>query len=213
MYKHHTTENIPVPNPYDIPEELCTTVRGKSVRPLDENYLERFLLHSGQGGKLLIFSADTELKTLSESEYIVCDGTFEMAPNSSCQFYTLHGFYGEEGLPLVWALLPNKSHETYLELFSTIRQAFADTFCNEHTRHVFLTDFEAAAINAITETFPESTVKGCTFHFRQALMRKVQELGLRPAYSSGDPTVQNWIRQIMGLTLLPEVFIPMTCRG
>ena len=210
LYKHHATQNISVPNPCDIPEELCTTVRGKSVGPLDENYLETFLLHSGQGGKLLIFSADTELKTLSESEYIVCDGTFEMAPNSSFQLYTLQGFYGEEGLPLVWALLPNKSHQTYVELFSTIRQAFADKFCNERKRHVFLTDFETAAINAITDIFPESTVKGCTFHFRQALMRKIQELGLRPAYSSGDPTVQSWIRQIMGLTLLPEVFIPMT---
>ena len=39
-------------------------------------------------------------------------------------------------------------------------------------------------------------------------MRRVQDLGLRTAYSSGAPEVRQWVRQIMGLTLLPEVFVP-----
>jgi hypothetical protein len=93
LYRHSAWQNIPVPDPLDIPEELRSTVRGKSVGPEDENFLERFLLYTGQDGKLLVFGADTELTTLFHSEYIIADGTFEMAPDSSYQLYTLHGFH------------------------------------------------------------------------------------------------------------------------
>jgi hypothetical protein len=39
-------------------------------------------------------------------------------------------------------------------------------------------------------------------------MRRVQDLGLRTAYNSGAPEMRRWIRQVMDLTLLPEVFVP-----
>ena len=107
LRRHREATHIPVPNPRDIPDELRVTLRGNSVVPGDDNYKERFLLYSGQEGKLLIFCANTELLTLHESEYVVCDGTFEMAPNSSFQLYTLHGFLNGESMPLLWALLPD----------------------------------------------------------------------------------------------------------
>ena len=210
LYRHRSAQHIPVPDPFNIPEELRSTVRGKNVGPEDENYNERFLLYSGQDGKLLVFCCDTELLTLFNSEYVIGDGTFEMAPGSSYQLYTLHGFLHGEGQALVWALLPNKSKATYVELFTAIRQAFADRYQQLDTppRRVFLTDFELATIYAIQEVFPNDTIKGCTFHFRQALMRRIGEIGLRTEYSTGQHSVKDWIRQIMGLTLLPVVFIP-----
>lgn len=68
LYRHREAENIPVPNPSDIPDELRTTLRGKNVGSNDENFHERFLLHSGQNGQLLVFCADTELQTLYNSD-------------------------------------------------------------------------------------------------------------------------------------------------
>ena len=66
--------------------QLC-----EAVRLLKEN--EAFLLmYSGKGGRLLSFCAHTELELVHKSEYIVCDGTFEMCPDSAYQLYTLHGF-------------------------------------------------------------------------------------------------------------------------
>ena len=53
-------------------------MRGKNVRPDDVNFNERFLLYSGQDGRLMVFSADTELATLYKSEYIIADGTSEL---------------------------------------------------------------------------------------------------------------------------------------
>jgi hypothetical protein len=209
LYRHRSRQNIPVPDPCDIPEELRSTVRGKSVEPEDENFNEPFLLYSGQNGKLLVFGADTELTTLFHSEYIIADGTFEMAPDSSYQLYTLHGLLCGEGIPLVWALLPNKTRATYVEMFSAIQQAFLKRFSHLRppSRRVFLTDFELAAIDAIKEVFPSDVTKGCTFHFRQALNRNIGIIGLSKEYASEDTMVRNWVTQIMGLTLLPAVFV------
>ena len=209
LYRHRDATHIAVPDPFDIPDQLRTTLRGKSVDPDDTNYNERFLLYSGQNGRLLIFAADTELQTLYNSEYVVCDGTFEMAPNSSYQLYTMHAFVSEEGMPVVWALLPNKSKATYIEMFTAVQRALVEKHGNNGQSRSFLVDFELAAIDAIGTVFPESRVKGCTFHFRQALMRHAADEGLRTAYVNQDPPeVRNWIREIMGMTLLPVVFIP-----
>lgn len=210
LYRHRSWQNIPVPDPCDIPEELRSTVRGKSVEPEDENFNERFLLYSGQDGKLLIFGADTELTTLFHSEYIIADGTFEMAPDSSYQLYTVHGILHGEGSPLLWALLPNKTKATYVEMFSVIQQAFRERFSHlqSPSQRVFITDFELAAIAAIEEVFPNDVTKGCTFHFRQALHRNISIIGLSREYALEDTLVKDWVRMIMGLTLLPAVFVP-----
>ena len=212
LARTRTATHIPVPDPCDIPDELRTTLRGKSIPSQDDpNYLERFLLYSGQDGKLLLFAADTELRTLHSSRYVVCDGTFEMAPDSAYQLYTMHGFIEEEGMPLVWALLPNKTKTTYVEMLTAVRDALMERYGDTGAvERCFLVDFELAAIDAIGEVFPDAIVKGCTFHFRQAVMRRVSDEGLRPSYNTGTskPEVRNWIRQVMGLTLLPVVFIP-----
>ena len=94
----------------------------------DINKNEKFLLYSGQGGRLLIFCARTELATIHQSEYLVRDGTFEMAPDSSYQFYTIHGYLRDEGLPLLFAILPNKTTSTYVELRTALRSGLIEAF-------------------------------------------------------------------------------------
>ena len=125
--RHRSVQHVPVPDPFNIPQELRSTIHGKNVNEEDVNYNERFLLYSRQEGRLLVFSAYSELSTLYNSEYVIGDGTFEMSPDSSYQLYTLHDFGRGEGLPLVWALLPNKTRNTYIELFTAIRDAFTQS--------------------------------------------------------------------------------------
>ena len=102
LYRHRSAQHIPVPDPFNIPEELRSTVRGKNVGPEDEKNNERFLLYLGQDRKVLVFCCDMELLTLFNSEYVIGDGTFKMVPGSSYQLYTLHGFLHGEGQALVW---------------------------------------------------------------------------------------------------------------
>jgi len=73
-------------------------------------------------------------------------------------------------------------------------------------------DFELAAINAVNAEFPEVQVKGCSFHFRQAVMRRVQAEGLKSVYEhdSDYPSVRSWLRMIMALSMLPAFAVPLT---
>lgn len=61
LCRHRVHRCIPVPDPLSVPSELRVTLRGRSVVAEDPHYDERFLLHEGEGGRLLLFCADTEL--------------------------------------------------------------------------------------------------------------------------------------------------------
>ena len=84
--------------------------------------------------------------------------------------------------------------------------AFGDVGCPR----TFLIDFETAAIHAIQANFPESTVKSCSFHFRQAVLRRVQREGLQTSYEDLNSPLRNWIRHLMSMTALPVFAIPVT---
>ena len=100
-------------------------------------------------GRLLLFCADTELLHLYNSEFIICDGTFQTAPDTSYQVYTLHGYVHGEALALAWALLPNKSQQSYTDMFGALADAFIRTF-RDVGRRTFLTDFESAGSETVT---------------------------------------------------------------
>ncbi|XP_046583798.1 uncharacterized protein LOC124290982 [Haliotis rubra] len=72
--------------------------------------------------------------------------------------------------------------------------------CQE--RDKFQVDFEMAAIRAVELEFPAAEVKGCFFHYTQAIWRKTQELGLAVMYRE-DPLVERWVRRAAALPLLP----------
>jgi len=97
--RHRQQRCTPVPDPLNIPEVLRTTPRGREVSDDDPQKNEPFLLYSGQGGRLLVFCAQAELKVLHDSEFIVCDGTFEMCPDTADQLYTMHGSHHGEYMP------------------------------------------------------------------------------------------------------------------
>jgi len=62
-------------------------------------------------------------------------------------------------------------------------------------------------INAFMRTndkhFPDVRIKGCVFHWTQALWRKIQELGLQHQYQNEQGTYL-YLRKFMALLFLPE---------
>jgi len=100
------------------------------------------------------------------------------------------------------------------QLKNTIRSGLAVILVDLGVKRTFLVDFELAAINAVREVFPEpdAVVKGCTFHFRQAIIRHVAKEGLSTAYNAGDGSndvIRRWIRQILAMPLLPGFAVPL----
>lgn len=59
------------------------------------------------------------------------------------------------------------------------------------------------AWQAVRHVFPGVAMKGCIFHWSQAVWRKVQDLGLVTTYRERD-SVYRYIRHLMALPFLPS---------
>lgn len=151
--------------------------------------------------------ADVQASLIRDGTEFFVDGTFKSCCPLFDQLYTLHVDLGSTEqstvvVPAAFALLPDRKESTYRSLFQLIRQCVPQF--SPKKIHI---DYEKAAINAIKEMFPETTIKGCNFHFNQALWRKVQELGLATLYRDNED-IRNHIRMCAALAYLPEETLP-----
>ena len=62
-----------------------------------------------------------------------------------------------------------------------LRSIIAVLPCPAHVSS-FMMDFEDAQWKAVRRDFPDGSIKGCCFHYGQALWRKIQGSGLQTAY-------------------------------
>ena len=65
-----------------------------------------------------------------------------------------------------------------------------------------LNNFILGAWQAVKAVFSEATVKGCVFHWVQAVWRNVQHRGLQQTYRENED-VHRYIRQFIVLPFLP----------
>lgn len=83
--------------------------------------------------------------------------------------------------PVLYALLPNKSNDTYNDLFGMIRQIWPN-----FTPDRISIDFEIAAMNAAKTNFPQCQMDGCLFHFSKNIKDKLKALNLYNRYKDDD---------------------------
>ena len=129
--------------------------------------------------RILIFGDRANVQALRVHNSLwLCDGTFKICPMIFYQLYTIRiqigGFYP----PCLYALLPNKTEQTYSKFLKAI------SFVSVNAQPSRILDFERAAVNAFTSAFPESLINGCYFHHCQAFFRKVNELGFKKVYEN-----------------------------
>ena len=80
--------------------------------------------------------------------------------------------------PGVYILLNNKTEFIYTHSLNYIKNKINDI--NPHNLHLktITCDFERGLINAINNVFPHIVKIGCYFHYKQALIRNANKLGL-----------------------------------
>ena len=89
-------------------------------------------------------------------------------------------------VPLVYALLPNKTQESYATVFRDIKEKVTQLVVPNVTPNTITGDFELAVSNAAEEIFPTANVRYCFFYMGQSLYRQVQSEGLQAQYSNPD---------------------------
>ena len=116
---------------------------------------------------------------MASSKHWYGDGTFKTVPHLFYQFYTLHGIQVKNSIPLLYALLPDKTEATYVRLLQQVKQLQPDVY-----PETFMTDFESAIVSAIRQEFPTAKNRGCFFHFTQCIFRRIQAEGLQRRYET-----------------------------
>ncbi|KII61904.1 hypothetical protein RF11_13230 [Thelohanellus kitauei] len=97
-------------------------------------------------------------------------------------------------IPCVWALLTGKDQKLYKYLLSELSILLDDRWMPRYC----ICDFEKGLLNAIRCKFPETIIRGCYFHFRQALDRMMNKYKI----SNDERAICN--NQLEFLTLVSE---------
>ena len=130
------------------------------------------------------------------------EATFHIVKAPFTQLFSFHSFLQQDGetkqVPLAFILMSGKRAVDY----QGVLMALIDRLPVEEV----VLDYEAAMWKAVRQVIPDATIKGCAFHWGQAVRRKAQELGLQVAYQEGKD-IFNFIRKLLALPFLPAELI------
>ncbi|KAH9634392.1 hypothetical protein HF086_000218 [Spodoptera exigua] len=169
---HETSHNHPPRGEADMEIDremyLCTETLQKNInKPVTQIY--------GDAVQNLINKGIDLLNPLPQFDNIKKNFT-----NSEMnrKVYTIHADIGSNQeyanvVPVLYALLPDKTRATYEILFQMIKSQVKEWQPTEISM-----DFEVTAILAIKDLFPEVKILGCYFHFNRCLWRKAKQLGV-----------------------------------
>lgn len=151
--------------------------------------------------RFIMFYTVKDLERLCNSRIMLGDGTFKVVPNMFYQLYTFHGVVNGYTFPLVYCVCTNKSENLYRRILMRLFLHAGE--CNfDLNPQIILSDFELAFMNAARATFVNSSIKGCLFHFTQAIWKKTVVLGLKQQYKD-DPATKNVVLEFLALPFVP----------
>ncbi|QQP50943.1 Putative LOC100898192, partial [Caligus rogercresseyi] len=128
---------------YSIPFEYRTLDSGENFLLYDSGVMD--------DQRILIFGTQGGLNDLTNIKDWSCDGTFKCAPSLYYQLFTLHVVVRHSSIPRIFALLPNKTTNTYLRLLGCLKHIHPRL----NPENVMM-DFEKGVISAFEEVFPQA---------------------------------------------------------
>ena len=111
-------------------------------------------------------------------------------------------------LPLVYALMENKTEESYTKVMQ--ETLFAAERLGLRVQHPqTMSDFELAIINAVKSIFNCESIKLCLFHLCQFVYRRIQSEGLQEQYmNEDDDSIREAARSMCALAFVPTDDVP-----
>lgn len=139
--------------------------------------------------------------TVARDFKVIMDGTFKASSTAFYQLYIIHGSFSGQSFPLIYCFLSSKTQMAYTNMFSAIRAKLSEHGVS-FSPHEIQIDFEYAAYNAARLAFPEAVIKGCFFHFGQAIWRKVQSLNMTSEFNR-NLLFEDFVKLMSALALVP----------
>ena len=160
-----------------------------------------------------ILSTPTQLELLSRATTWYIDGTFKVVGEPFAQLLSIHAFVqldeNVKQVPLLFCLMSRRTKKDYKAVFRTVQALINEEGYGDPVVQQVVTDFEKAIWQGVRATFRAVEVRGCAFHWAQAVWRKIQDLGLATAYREHQD-VGPFLRKVFGLPFLPREHIPAT---
>lgn len=159
--------------------------------------------------RVTLFSTIQLINFLCQAIYLVMDGTFKIVPTIYQQLYTIHGPVNDsvKTFPLLFALCTHKDKASYDMMLDLLLE-----FCAEHALQFspsyIVMDFERAAILSLRQHFETVTLRGCFFHLRQIIYRKLQREHLSSQYNQNGKFNKE-IKCILALSFVHPVNVDM----
>lgn len=163
---------------------------------------ESFVFINSLHDNIIVFSCETNIRSLCGMDYIYMDGTFSYCTKYFLQLFTIHGLKNGHYIPLVFCILRDKRSETYAKLFAMLTSQIFERYSLRFQPIEVFIDFETAIHVAVRNTWPATKVNGCRFHLHQAWYRKIQSLGLSSEFKNKDSEIGRWLKHTFGLTYL-----------
>ena len=185
----------------DRPINPTTLTFNIQQEAIPEDFLQADL-QVGQRRHLIFYTATLmSLLTCAKEWYV--DGTFKAVGAPFTQLWTIHVFLKSgdcvKQVPLVFALMSGKSTDDYIAVLRHVLEHLQTPLAVV----TVVLDFEAALWSALRQVFPGVSIKGCHFHWTQAIWRKVQDVHLAKSYMQ-DSKTQKFIRRLFCLPFLPQ---------
>ena len=143
------------------------------------------------------------------------DATFKVVKFPFTQLWGVHAFINCEGsmkqVTVAFVLMSGKSTLDYEAVFEKLKEK-----CPNNKVNTIVGDFEAATWNGAKNVFKDQIkMKGCYFHFTQAIWRKIVSLKIAGDKEDDDPYHRDegtrvFCKKMMSLPLLPHEEIKTT---
>ena len=116
-------------------------------------------------------------------------------------YYIIAGKKGEQVRPAVYILMQKRTEAAYKEAFNQLKE-IAASYNLVLNPLIALTDFEKAVRKALKFHFPGIKLKGCFFHFKQAIGRWIFKNGYKKTFMT-NIAFKFWFRKLSSLAVIP----------
>ncbi|XP_021363128.1 uncharacterized protein LOC110456619 [Mizuhopecten yessoensis] len=145
----------------------------------------------------ILFATEQQLSLLRQSRRWYLDGTFEVRKDPFKQPCSVHAFLQKDDsckqVPLAFTLMSSRRTQDYEAVFRKLKECLG----GQPAVQGFVMDFESACWPVVMTVFTGAELKECSFHWAQAVLRKVGSLGLRPTYDQR----QGWHHRLNGIAV------------